>query len=117
MKIIVGLLIGMVLQVSSQAFGTAEGTSDLTMAEKRQACRAIAQDFDYDSGVSLSLCASGAWNVSDVEIGSGHRQVAFEWEGKVSRFQGGVDRCSGYVHSYLRRDGKKRIEVLDLKCH
>lgn len=107
-------LLLLLILIGQSVFGA---TSDLRLTERREACRAIAQLLDYDEGVSLSLCANGAWNVSDVEEGNGHRQVAFDWEGKISRFQGGNDRCSGYVHTYRASNGRRRIEVLDLSCH
>ncbi len=87
-------------------------TNSMTSKEKNLACLAIVDYLDYDSGFSVNLCKSGSWIVSDIEEGSGHRQIYFSWKGKVSKLQAENDKCSGYVYSY----SNKNFKVIDLDC-
>lgn len=92
------------------------GPNDIKNLEKREACKAIMQHLDYDEGLSFPLCIAGEWMISDVEEGRGNRQVAFSWKGKISRYQGGTDKCSGYVYSFPTETGARKTQVIDLTC-
>lgn len=92
------------------------GPNFMTNFEKQKACRAIMEYLDYDSGLSVPLCVSGKWVIHDIEDDHSNRQVAFDWEGKISKHQGGNDRCDGYVYSYTNGKGKIITNVIDLRC-
>lgn len=101
-----------ILLASSASFAAAE----MTLKEKQSACKSIIDTLDYNEGSSVSLCVSGKWIVSDVEMGRGNRQVAFSWEGKASIYQRKNDGCIGYVLTKVLPSRKITMSVFDLDC-
>jgi hypothetical protein len=111
MKVTAHVLMALFL-VSSASFAS----EAMTLKEKQIACKSIINALDYDEGSSVSLCVKGKWIVSDVESGSGNRQVAFSWDGKASKNQSKDDHCAGYVLTKTQASSKKTILVTDLDC-